>query len=198
MDLKKKDAAALIGKKPQTVGAYCKGIASPTLDDLPQVAKVLGVTSDWLLGGHPSRKWGAAVSDVRLYLRGQLHRVRYSTVANHVAIIIGIMQERSELCRQPWFLAGVLGISIADYQQVLLGEGDLNDEHVERFAEFTGLPKIWLTLLKDQDLPQAPDIEEYYPFVAQLHAWGISGEEAARHAPTLREVIFRNRRHPEF
>lgn len=48
--LKKKDFAALLGILPGTVSRYSKGKNLPTSDELFRMAKILGVTMDYLMG----------------------------------------------------------------------------------------------------------------------------------------------------
>ena len=195
LGLKNTDVAKIIKKSAQAIGRYRRGEISPTLDDLPDIAKALGVTTDYLLGVTTTRKWGPEVENLRFHLRSNLDRVKYSSVLRHVVAVIRILQEYSELCKQEWFMAGILGIPVKEYKLLMDDQGQLEEENLERFAEFAGISTLWLKRLESQHLPGLPDIAEYYPAVAKLHVWGITGEELSQHAPAVRDMAIRNRRH---
>lgn len=165
----------------------------PGLDDLLEIADSLCVTLDWLTGRTDSPKWGPMVDRLRAHLM-QLAVSRQVKAADAMERLVQVMRAAGEFdprFSRPWFMAGVLGISEADYERIMqLHQSDYNLPYhaLKRWESFSGLHYDWLTQGRHGALHQ-PILTEYNRAAHRAKQDGISPEELEAAIPLIKPIV---------
>lgn len=174
------DLAAILHVDPSTYSGYLKGKRRPR--SLLAVAKMLGVSLDWLVGWSAEPMWEPRVRS----LRGPLRDLARTNSGPHLdllerctLIIREIQKCMPDLDEKPWFLPGLLFLSESAFKELMENPETemVGDQVFHRLALFTAIPEAWF-MHGEARLLQHTDLGEYASFISEVANRGITPHEA--------------------
>lgn len=171
---------------PKSVSAYFAGTRTPTYYGLIAMADRLGVSLDWLTGRADYPMWSPDVLELRLKLRARAPEVTAVNPLERMIRMVRLCGELNPRCRQEWFMAGILGYTQKDYPRFLAGEVISIDISLPRFADFAGLPELWLFLGEAQYLKESEDYRDFLQLLIDMVQLGIPKESLRRNMDAIR------------
>jgi transcriptional regulator with XRE-family HTH domain len=194
MGLTQRGVSAILGKSPSTVNDYLRRNPdmAPPVKELIKIADELCVSIDWLLGRTKLGKWSPQVTELRLYLQTKVSEVKASDTMDRIGKVVELIKGYSDTFNKDWLMAGVLGVSDANFNRIMNNQGEeLNEYTLGKFSEFTGLPELWLLLGDEEALNQSVNIGEWKEVVLRLAELKLRPEQVMTQIPTIHKLVNR-------
>lgn len=174
--------ARFLGRNQPEFSLMEKGNRTPPYSEL---AAKLAVNINWLLGtsdemwDHRVHKLRRQVAHTLLQMdRGQRERFASPLFApaDRIRYIIDVAMRHDPELFTPALVRVLLHMDQDEYEEKLLGGGDLERSDYIRFCEYLGLPVELVELGSLQSIDDSA-FDEYRPVIARLHARGITPQK---------------------
>lgn len=177
MHVTQRFVAGLIDESEQTLVNWGRG-TNMSGDQLGKLADATGATTDWWLGRRVLTMWGPDLLELQDALQEAAPHLEALDLVERSVKVIRFMQDRNKLCREEWFMAGVLGLSHPEFRRLMTElPDDMSSTALKRLSQFTLLHPDWLMDGDVESLTRRPKLGEYLQFVRMCAEDGIKGPE---------------------
>lgn len=194
MGLTQKEMSHILRVERSTYTHYEGGVTPKTLHMCRRFAETLGVTMDWLTGYSHVPKWGPTVQQFQVMLRSRGSSLQAVSVVPRCLAVVDLMKQAPAPLCTDWFQAGVLGLSLPAYQELLSqSQPLLGPQSVARLSVFSGLSEMWLMLGGEPQFASTLPPAEYEPIIIQMVERGLRPEEVLDAMEQLERYIHARR-----
>lgn len=197
MQVKTKQAfAELLGVSPQAYSGYTNpdptAGRAPDFGDLLRIADTMCVSIDWLTGRADYPKWSRLVRQLQEHLMIEAAKIPpppATDVMDRTVAVIGLCRAFAPThLDRDWFMAGVLGLAIPDYHNLVNHKVGRLEISLKRLSKFTGLNMQWLQR-GDAGLFQEALPTEYVRAAIRAKQLGISPDDLEAQLPEIKALL---------
>jgi DNA-binding XRE family transcriptional regulator len=150
LGLDRQSMAALIGHRPEQVGAWEEGAEPLPPEDAERLSERLGVSPAWLRG-EDVPVFGPRLLELRAWVQEQVRGLTgqrlvemvSATTGERIAYVVRLMQEHNPKLLTLACAAAWLGLSTGSTELLLKGRLDPGSPVVARASELTGIAAHW-------------------------------------------------------
>lgn len=204
LGLRQVDLVELFNKDRRTISAYVNNRRTPDYSDLIVMAPQLGVSIDWLAGVSSGPRWSPAVLQMQSWLKvaGQAAQSEDDDWVERIQKLVRLIQDHLPISKESWFMAGVLGLhsgkgldgNAARFDGFMESGANINDDIVQRFADFAGVSAKWVMRGKPEYWQPltAGDLGSWGPIMLEYQRLGQDPITHQRYIPVFDEMYRRN------